>query len=68
MAVTNQMRQPSGFAEIIIQDWQGAGLLKPSAIKPVVFTAEKRIVLKQLGRLKEADRQALGEVFGKIIG
>jgi len=68
MAVTSQVRQRPGFGEIMIHDWQAAGLLKASAIKPVILTAEKRIVTKQLGRLKQQDQQALREVIGKIIG
>ncbi|MEJ2387318.1 MAG: type II toxin-antitoxin system PemK/MazF family toxin [Chromatiaceae bacterium] len=68
MAVTSQVHRPPSFGEALIQDWQGAGLLKPSAIKPVVFTAEKRIVLKRLGQLKDTDQQAVREVIGRIIG
>ncbi len=34
MAVTSQIRAKVGFGEVAIQDWQSAGLLKPSAIKP----------------------------------
>ena len=51
MAITSRLPRTLGFGEIIIQDWRVAGLLKPSAIKPVVFTADKRIILKRLGRL-----------------
>ncbi|NKC12563.1 MAG: type II toxin-antitoxin system PemK/MazF family toxin [Gammaproteobacteria bacterium] len=40
MAVTSQIRASAGFGEAVIQDWQAAGLLKLSAIKPIVFTAE----------------------------
>jgi mRNA interferase MazF len=68
MAVTSQVNQPPSFGEALIQDWQRAGLLKPSAIKPVVFTAEKRIVLKRLGQLKDRDQQVVREVIGRIIG
>ncbi len=68
MAITSQVRRAPGFGEALIQDWQAAGLLKPSAIKPVIFTAEKRIVLKRLGRLKEVDQQALSKVIEVIIG
>lgn len=43
-------------------------LNKPSAVKPVLFTAEKRILLKRLERLKEGDRQEVREETGKITG
>ena len=38
MAITSQVRSAQAFGEVVVQDWQGAGLLKPSAIKPVVAT------------------------------
>ena len=36
MAITNQVRQPFGFAEALVTDWQFAGLIKPSVLKPVL--------------------------------
>jgi len=41
MAVTSQLKPSRIVGEVIIQDWQAAGLLKPSAIKPVITTIEK---------------------------
>lgn len=41
MAVTSQIKPASIIGEVIIQDWNNAGLLKPSAIKPVITTIEK---------------------------
>ena len=38
MAVTSQIKPTSSIGEVIVQDWQGAGLFKPSAIKPVITT------------------------------
>ena len=35
MAITSQVRQPLGFAEALVSDWQAAGLIKPSVLKPV---------------------------------
>jgi len=39
----------------LIADWQGAGPLKPSAIKPAISTIEQTLVLKKLGRLSHQD-------------
>ena len=41
MAVTSQIKTQKLLGEVIIEEWKTAGLLKPSAIKPVIFTAEK---------------------------
>ena len=38
-----------------IEDWQSAGLLKLSSIKPAISTIEQRLVLKKLGKLSPKD-------------
>lgn len=68
MAVTSQVRAKAGFGEAVIQDWQAAGLLKPSAIKPIVFTAEKTIVRKSLGQLGGKDQERLKAVIEAVTG
>ncbi len=68
MAVTSQIRAKTGFGEAVIQDWQSARLLKPSAIKPIVFTAEKTIVRKTLGKLSDKDQEGLRTVIESVIG
>lgn len=68
MAVTSQIKPASVIGEVIIQDWQAAGLLKPSAIKPVITTIEKPLVIKTMGRLKEDDQKTLKESVRKILG
>ena len=67
MAVTSQVHSPSAFGEMPVRDWQAAGLLKPSVIKPVLATLEQRLVRKSLGQLTEADRSALKDVLQKLI-
>ena len=67
MAVTSQSR-PTAAGELHVKDWQGAGLLKPSAVKPVITTIERTLVLKRLGRLNDADQQALRRTIASIIG
>ncbi len=68
MAVTSQIKPTSTIGEIIVQQWQEAGLLKPSAIKPVITTIEKPLVIKVLGRLKEDDNKGLQESLREILG
>ena len=67
MAVTSQIRSNAEFGEAVIQDWQAAGLLKPSAIKPIVFTAEKTIIRKTLGLLCGKDQEGLRAVIESAI-
>ncbi|MBM3358092.1 MAG: type II toxin-antitoxin system PemK/MazF family toxin [Betaproteobacteria bacterium] len=40
MAVTSQSRPAGAIGELTVKDWKGAGLLKPSVIKPVITTIE----------------------------
>jgi len=68
LAVTSQVRPALGFGEALIEDWQSAGLLKPSVLKPVVFTAEATLLRKSLGRLTDRDQQTLRGVLQTILG
>lgn len=38
---------------IQIVNWQAAGLVKPSVVKPIVMTLEQQLVIRVLGRLKK---------------
>ncbi len=73
MAITSQLRSspaPTGanWGEVFIDHWQDAGLLKPSAIKPIFATFEQRIVLRTLGALTQADAKALADALASILG
>jgi mRNA interferase MazF len=67
MAVTSQLRPTASFGEVWVGRWQGAGLLKPSAIKPVLATLEQRLVLRRLGALGPEDQSALKRAIAQII-
>ena len=51
MAITSQVRTPLGFGEAMVDDWQGAGLIKASSLKPVFTTIEQGLVVRVMGRL-----------------
>jgi mRNA interferase MazF len=68
MAVTSQLRSTDAFGELVVQDWQAAKLLKPSAIKPVLATLEQTLVIKTLGRLSARDQQRLRETIATLFG
>jgi len=59
MAVTSQFRETAGLGEVWLREWETAGLLKPSAIKPVMATLERGLVIRRLGALGDDDRAAL---------
>ena len=68
MAVTSQVRSPATFGEVIVQHWQAAKLLKPSAIKPVLATFERSLIRKTLGRLSTRDQQSLRDTIETLFG
>jgi mRNA interferase MazF len=68
MAVTSQMRPMPAFAEVWLSDWRSAGLLKPSAIKPILATLEQSMVVRRLGRLVADDDEALKRALREILG
>lgn len=67
MAITSQIRAESHFGDAVVVEWEAAGLLKPSAIKPVIATIEQRLTIRKLGRLEANDIVALRQVLSSII-
>ena len=59
MAITSQVRQSWSVGEAIVADWQGAGRIKASVLKPVFTTIEPGLVLRVMGHLLAPDVKAL---------
>ena len=55
MTITGKTDKTLNVGECLIEDWRGAGLLKPSSIKPAISTIEQRLVLRKLGKLSPKD-------------
>jgi mRNA interferase MazF len=68
MAVTSQRPTPGSVGEVEIQDWRGAGLLKPSVLKPVLTTMDPTLILKKLGQLTTPDQASLRQALAQILG
>lgn len=68
MAITSQVRQPLAFGEAMVADWQAAGLIKASVLKPVFTTIEQGLVIRTMGLLSVPDAKALRETLGEVIG
>lgn len=68
MAVTSQLRPTGNIGEMHIKDWKSAGLIKPSAVKPVITTIEASLVLRRLGCLAPQDQQTLRTAINTIVG
>lgn len=68
LAITTQLHPAPAFAEAPVADWRAAGLIKPSAFKPVLATIEQSLVLRSLGSLTAADLASLRSILSQTIG
>jgi mRNA interferase MazF len=68
MAITSQFRPTQTVGEAVIGNWQNAGLLKPSVLKPLLATIERSVVLRTMGKLHPDDRARLRNALQQIIG
>jgi mRNA interferase MazF len=68
MAITSQVRPSPSVGEVAVGDWQGAGLLKASVIKPLLTTIEATLVIRHLGTLTPGDQGRLRQVLSVVLG
>ena len=68
MAITSQISVPLGFGVALVTDWQSAGLIKPSVLKPVFTTIEQSLVVRTLGMLSADDVRTLRELVAQVVG
>jgi mRNA interferase MazF len=54
--------------EFLLQDWQEAGLLFPSAVKRGLFTLDKVCVVRRLGHVTPRDMAALDQALRTWLG
>ena len=67
VAVTSQVRGELGIGEAPVTGSKKAGLINPSILKPILFTLERSLVVKRLGKLSSLDRKALQESLLTIL-
>ncbi len=65
---TDQRGLKTRPAVVVSSTAKKAGLLVPSAVKPLVTTIEKGLVLKRLGQLQQVDIGSLRASIGVILG
>ena len=68
MAITSQIRQPTTTQDPLLNDWQEAGLLKPSQLKPLIATLEQTLIIRKMGALSRNDQQTLSQVIRTTLG
>jgi mRNA interferase MazF len=68
MPVSSQIRIPLRHGELLIREWQLAGLLRASVIKPVFATVEQILIQKSLGVLQLSDQSVLRNIIATVLG
>lgn len=68
LAITSQSRPLLIVGEAPVRHWKEAGLLKPSALKPLIATVDQNLIRRKLGHLQAEDQQALADVLRAIVG
>ena len=53
--------------EAILDEWQKAGLLKPSVVKPILSSFDTALVRRQLGTLSVSDLKTVRQLFRQIL-
>ena len=66
LAITGQTKVTSEYAHCEVADWQAAGLLKISVLKPIVATIEQEMIIRILGRLTAKDLSNLDLILAAI--
>ena len=71
--LTGTVSPPFRPGDVLVQDWQQAGLAKPSAMRNLIITVDRNEVVRVLGRLTPLDlarvEQGVAEVMGlKVEG
>lgn len=56
------------FGDQLIEDWQEAGLLRPSVVTGVVRTIRRPMILRRLGALAASDLRAVDHTLRRALG
>jgi len=67
MAITSKIDRTKEAEGCLINDWHDAGLIKLSAIKPVMTTIEQSLVLRRLGKLSPNDMKQMEAVLRDLL-
>ncbi len=67
-AITSNVSPPFRPGDSLLNDWQAAGLLKPSAVRGVLATVDKRDVVRRLGTLSPRDFTIMEQGIAAILG
>jgi len=66
--ITSNLLPPSRPGDVVLVDWQAAGLVKPSAYRGVLTTVDGSEVLRVIGALSPGDLDAVERGIATMLG
>jgi mRNA interferase MazF len=63
--ITSQIRPDPD--SVLLTDWEQAGLVKPSIVKPILSSFDAALVIRRLGKLSPRDLNAVRELFKRML-
>lgn len=67
-AVTSNVSPPFRPGDILLTDWQKAGLVKPSAVRGVLATIDKQDIVRSMGALTDEDLAKVETAIATNLG
>ena len=68
VSITGNLQATHHPGDYLLKSWREAGLLKKSLVKTLVFTIEKSLVIRKLGKLSEADTEGVSRGLREALG
>lgn len=67
-AVTSNVSPPFRPGDVLLTDWQKAGLIKPSAVRGVLATIDKQDIVRSMGELTDDDLAKVESAIANTLG
>lgn len=66
-AMVTTATRSSWKSDVQLKDWERAGLPKPSFVRMKLFTLDRRILIRRLGKLSKEDRARVRESLSGVM-
>jgi mRNA interferase MazF len=60
-AITANLKAVRHPGDYLLTYWREAGLIKESLVKSVLFTVEKSLIIRKLGKMRDTDIEGVSE-------
>jgi mRNA interferase MazF len=67
-AITSNLKAARHPGDHLLSYWREAGLIKESLVKSVLFTVEKSLIIRKLGKIKETDMEGISQGLKEALG